>query len=111
MIHLKNWWLNLEYIALEPKFDNVQMQIFFENFDQRTYQRGAEKTTYLPQELDAGLWIPWPSPLLEVVHVEKACVQACPGPPKLAPLHEVVVGELDVLLAAPSRGPEPRAVQ
>ena len=80
--------------------------------DQRTYQRGAEKTTYLPQELDAGLWIPWPSPLLEVVHVEKACVQACPGPPKLAPLHEVVVGKLDVLLAAPSRGPEPRgAVQ
>ena len=68
---------------------------------------------YLFQELDAGLGVGRGAPLvgaMELVEVEERGVEAGLGVPDtralrpvpLAPLHKVVVGQLHVLLAAPS---------
>ena len=69
--------------------------------------------TYLFQELDAGLGVDRPAPLvvLVLVEVEEGGVEAGLGPPELAALHEVVVRQLQVLLAALSLRSEPRMVR
>ena len=76
---------------------------------------------YLFQEFDASLGVGRGAPLvgaLELVEVEERGVEAglgvpdtlAPRPVPVAPFHEVVVGQLHVLLAAPSLRPDPRMV-
>ena len=58
-----------------------------------------------------GILRPRPLVLFAGKRVEDAGVVARLGEPEVAPLDEVVVGQLDVLLAALALGPESGAVR